>query len=255
MSTARLTFLYPHLFRSVRLAESATQSTKTRCRKPPGQRRQYATAFTPSARARHATFERHGKAVEPAITPDDIKLPQPPDEETQPPPTTTKTPPKVSSTIIGENYEAKGVYQEEASGKEREKSNDTPNESEIADEGVSPPSESSSQTQQQASQAQQTTSEEQIRHSGPMEVVLHMPPPGSAHHPHLSMPRYMHHFDTYTLVKQLEKDGYSKEQAITLMKGVRAMLAQNLDVAQEGLVSKRDVDNVGSSKMMTLVSS
>ncbi|KAL1913536.1 hypothetical protein Sste5344_000498 [Sporothrix stenoceras] len=61
--------------------------------------------------------------------------------------------------------------------------------------------------------------------------------------PHLAPPPYVHHFDSYSLVKQLEAGGYKQEQAITAMKAVRSLLAQNLDVAQAGLVSKSDVEN------------
>jgi hypothetical protein len=62
----------------------------------------------------------------------------------------------------------------------------------------------------------------------------------------MAPPPYVHHFDTYSLVKQLGDGGYSQAQAIEVMKGVRAILAQNLDVAQESLVSKSDVENVSS---------
>ncbi|KJR85664.1 uncharacterized protein SPSK_08920 [Sporothrix schenckii 1099-18] len=61
--------------------------------------------------------------------------------------------------------------------------------------------------------------------------------------PHLTTPPYVHHFDSYSLVKQLEAGGYRQGQAITAMKAVRTLLAQNLDVAQTGLVSKSDVEN------------
>lgn len=54
---------------------------------------------------------------------------------------------------------------------------------------------------------------------------------------------YIHHFDSYTLVKQLNAGGYTLPQAITLMKAIRAILAYNLDMAQSGLVSKADVEN------------
>ena len=57
--------------------------------------------------------------------------------------------------------------------------------------------------------------------------------------------RYIHHFDSYSLVKQLYQGGYTIEQAITSMKAVRALLARYLDVAQDSLVSKSDVENVG----------
>lgn len=94
---------------------------------------------------------------------------------------------------------------------------------------------------------QQAATEAKMQQSGPMEAVLHIPPPESSHHPHISTPPYVHHFDSYSLVKELEAGGYSKDQAITVMKAIRGLLAQNLDVAQEGLVSKSDVDNVGAS--------
>ena len=62
--------------------------------------------------------------------------------------------------------------------------------------------------------------------------------------PHLQAPPYVHHFDTFTLVKDLERGGFTHDQSVTLMKAVRILLAINLDVAKEGLVSKSDVENV-----------
>ncbi|KAK2014792.1 hypothetical protein LZ32DRAFT_509687, partial [Colletotrichum eremochloae] len=89
---------------------------------------------------------------------------------------------------------------------------------------------------------------DQAKKSGPLEAILHMGPPekaaaGAGQRPHMAPPPYVHHFDSYSLVKDLERGGYSKEQAITLMKAIRAILAHNLDVAQESLVSKSDVEN------------
>lgn len=89
----------------------------------------------------------------------------------------------------------------------------------------------------------QSVVDKTMQHSGPMEAVLLMPPPDGAHHPHIPKPTYVHHFDSYTLVKQLQAGGYTQDQSITAMKAIRAILAQNLDVAQEGLVGKSDVDN------------
>lgn len=83
----------------------------------------------------------------------------------------------------------------------------------------------------------------------PLETVLHMPPPESAEAqnslkpPHLQTPPYVHHFDTYALVQQVQQGGFTKDQSITSMKAVRELLALNLDVAKEGLVSKSDVEN------------
>lgn len=85
------------------------------------------------------------------------------------------------------------------------------------------------------------------RPTGPMDAVLHMVAPenvpAAEKPPHLTPAPYVHHFDSYSLVKQLEDGGYTNAQAITAMKAVRALLAQNLDVAQEGLISKSDVEN------------
>ncbi|OAA66004.1 hypothetical protein SPI_02791 [Niveomyces insectorum RCEF 264] len=67
------------------------------------------------------------------------------------------------------------------------------------------------------------------------------PPP-----PHLTPPPYVHHFDSYSLVRQLAADpggGYTPGQAITAMKAVRGLLALHLEFAQANLVSKSDVEN------------
>jgi hypothetical protein len=84
----------------------------------------------------------------------------------------------------------------------------------------------------------------------PLETILQMPPPETAEErnaakpPHLQTPPYVHHFDTYTLVQQVEAGGFTEAQSITAMKAVRGLLALNLDVAKAGLVSKSDVENV-----------
>lgn len=62
-------------------------------------------------------------------------------------------------------------------------------------------------------------------------------------HPHLAPPPYVHHFDTYGLVKDLVKGGFSDQQAIQIMKATRGLLADNLEVAKKGLYSKSDFEN------------
>ncbi|KAK0099763.1 hypothetical protein ONS96_008259 [Cadophora gregata f. sp. sojae] len=95
-----------------------------------------------------------------------------------------------------------------------------------------------------------TTASTTATPANPLETVLHMPPPETAEEenaskpPHLQTPPYVHHFDTYTLVQQVEAGGFTNDQAITSMKAVRGLLALNLDVAKKGLVSKSDVENV-----------
>lgn len=74
----------------------------------------------------------------------------------------------------------------------------------------------------------------------PAPTVEH---PESQKPPHLQTPPYVHHFDTYTLVSDLERSGFSSPQAETIMKAVRGLLATNLDLARSSLVSKSDVEN------------
>ncbi|KAI0405719.1 hypothetical protein F4802DRAFT_561668 [Xylaria palmicola] len=226
MPTTRLTFLYPHLFRAARLAESATQPLNTRYRSRSCRSNPSAPPFSTSARARQAPFERHGTAVEPLpVLPDVVKLPQPAKIASQlpdPSPSETEKAQKASAEPDGE--------------------------SDAPPQTASPPGDT---TKDAAHESEDTSSaaphqaapDETMQHSGPMDAVLHMPPPNASQHPHISKPTYVHHFDSYTLVKQLEDGGYTQVQAITAMKAIRAILAQNLDVAQEGLVGKSDVDN------------
>jgi hypothetical protein len=61
--------------------------------------------------------------------------------------------------------------------------------------------------------------------------------------PHLSPAPYVHHFDTYSLVLDLSKGGYTNDQAITIMKAVRTILQGNLDYARQSLTSKSDIEN------------
>lgn len=79
----------------------------------------------------------------------------------------------------------------------------------------------------------------------PLDSVLHMPGPSDEAHkpPHLKTPPYVHHFDTYGLVRQLAKSNYTEEQSISLMKAVRGLLIENMMLARQGLVSKSNVEN------------
>jgi hypothetical protein len=80
----------------------------------------------------------------------------------------------------------------------------------------------------------------------PPDSVLHMPSPqDSEHHkpPHLKTPPYVHHFDTYGLVRDLHASSYTREQSTTLMKAVRGLLMSNMELARAGLVSKSNVEN------------
>ncbi|KAF1918244.1 hypothetical protein BDU57DRAFT_446192 [Ampelomyces quisqualis] len=80
----------------------------------------------------------------------------------------------------------------------------------------------------------------------PLDSVLHMPSPQSAEEhkpPHMKTPPYVHHFDTYGLVRELHKSSYTRSQSTTLMKAVRGLLITNMERARAGLVSQSNVSN------------
>ncbi|PHH74766.1 hypothetical protein CDD83_4498 [Cordyceps sp. RAO-2017] len=256
MSTGRLTFLYPHLVRS------AARPLGTTAKRTKG-------SFAP----------RHGKAVEPAAWEERQKQkeqqqqqqqrrrpqlspssslsssssssssPQPP-----PPPqskqsnairTRTAEPDRVSA---GEPLPAR---QDEAPGlppapkqAPRPKPTLLPALPEKLGRAPSAATENGRFNRDGSSERLRPTGS-QPRDSSPLEAVLLTQPPEreSAQHPSMSPPPYVHHFDSYSLVKQLQEGGYSQEQATTAMKAIRTLLAQNLDVAQQSLVSKSDVEN------------
>ncbi|KAF1844914.1 uncharacterized protein K460DRAFT_310878 [Cucurbitaria berberidis CBS 394.84] len=81
----------------------------------------------------------------------------------------------------------------------------------------------------------------------PLDSVLHMPSPQDEEQyklSHLKTPPYVHHFDTYGLVRELARNSaYTSPQSITIMKAVRQLLLDNMTLAREGLVSKSNVEN------------
>lgn len=94
--------------------------------------------------------------------------------------------------------------------------------------------------EQQAASKKQTLSKEASEE--PSEPTVDEQTP-STKAPHINTPRHVHHFDTYGLVNRLKDGNWSQAQAITTMKGVRVMLAENMDLAREALVSKSQVEN------------
>jgi hypothetical protein len=279
MATNRLTFLYPHLFRTggrwtEPAASHAVRSSRRRPSPLPPSSAccQHAAPFTTPSAGRQAAFaKRAGKGIEPLpfddaqaqpqseggkpegqdgakATPQPVQAtpPQPPPSPppSSPPPSAPPPPPSDEPT------------QQPASPQP-----DLPPTIELP-----PPEDIDPITQ--------------TKKGSPMDEILHMgPPPDSlppppeilaattdqkpsepsssassttkpdpdprrpTKHPHLTATPYIHHFDSYTLVKQLTAGGYTLHQAILSMKAIRTLLASNLDVAQAGLVSKADVEN------------
>lgn len=239
MPTARLTFLYPHLFRSI-----SRQTSRQRCPKSsnPSPRRGGASrSFISSSQNHEQVFlERHGKAVEPFLAPGetekDTKV-YTPDEVNQKKDTPKKTDTSSATPLSQETQDAASIpgdaksttkksdkfiaeeMKPKATPKAVPKNNDTAKKS-AATADSSRRSEKSFQKDAQAGVAEKDKL------------------------PHLEPPPCVHYFDTYTLVREVEAGGFTSAQAITAMKAVRSILAENLDVARQSLVSKGDVENV-----------
>ncbi|KAK0623079.1 hypothetical protein B0T14DRAFT_401322, partial [Immersiella caudata] len=269
MVTSRLTFLYPHLYRTGRRAEPVVGNavaTRQSRRHPltatsPTFGCQHVAPFTTPSAGRQAPFpKRHGKAVEPmplpALESHQSAEPNKPAEQTaqggQGDGQDRKPTPDDRTSNSG------NIESQAASSKPSHESVKGAPGTPIPDP---PPDQAGGEILPDdiGRKAKGT--------SGPMDTILHMGPPPSAgapsvsygsdstkdppnglslpgrFGPHLHPPPYVHHFDTYSLVKQLSSGGYTLNQSITAMKAVRGLLAANLDVAQSSLVSKSDVEN------------
>lgn len=250
MSTPRLTFLYPHLFRTIRASETAALRRATTARKPRARCCQYAATITTETTPRQQIAKRHGKAVEPL-------------------PLYTETDTPLSPSVPDATAGVKGVAGKagETGTAPQAASPGTENEPKIivgsAQDKLGelgnelfqmppPPSPPPSKVPGDTERSEGTDTDKPPPNTGPLQTILHMAPPteglqditGSpTRPPHLTPPPYVHHFDSYSLVKQLQDGGWTDAQAITAMKAVRGLLAVNLDVAQAGLVSKSDVEN------------
>ncbi|KAL6236011.1 hypothetical protein BDW75DRAFT_124053 [Aspergillus navahoensis] len=278
MASPRLPFLYPNLMRAVKSCEPSTYHSlrvPSNARPPQSSR---APFHTTRQRAQGSIQRRYGPAVEPNIpppprpkgetlsTPSQDFGPKAPSEKKSDAPSTpeqAQSGPQSHSQLpqaIEDPSSASQKPQEEKRAQLIENRN--PNEEEMEpeeeeeeeEEEAVPPE--TARTKQQQPNPEEKPAEEQpkspILDGNPLEGVLHMPSPSSyltpstAPHnqpPHMAPPPYVHHFDTYSLVQDLAKGGFTDKQAITIMKGVRKILQNNLDFAKQNLTSKSDVEN------------
>ncbi|KAH7328621.1 hypothetical protein B0I35DRAFT_417906 [Stachybotrys elegans] len=220
----RLTFLYPHLLRATTTRPSPRGAWDI------GSTRAWKGTFAP----------RHGKGVEPRRVQKGSNATQ-----QQPPAQAAEVAGEVEGSVTAATTPTSSESQSESKESEVE-SPSTPNT--IPETPAPAPAEPKEAPPVEGLERARIAREE-AKQSGPLEEVLHLGPPEEMvdqqrkGHPPMQPPPYMHHFDTYSLVKQLQQGGYSQGQAVTAMKGIRTLLAQNLDVAQASLVSKSDVEN------------
>ncbi|KAI9890912.1 MAG: hypothetical protein M1814_003552 [Vezdaea aestivalis] len=216
MASQRLFFLYPNLFSPISKASSAP-----------------ARAFASSAKCPQQFIQRHGTAVEPNPPP-------------LPAPHLPSKPPKASEPAPPEKPSSKRASRPSVP----KDAKPSPQKGTIMPRERAEPNKPAPPPPIQAMTLPDLYTPELAAHSDPtpLQRVLHLPSPvspdNSAHKPpHLQTPPYTHHFDTFTLVRDLDRGGFQAEASVTLMKAVRGLLADNLHLAREGLVSKSDVEN------------
>jgi hypothetical protein len=272
MSNPRLPFLYPNLFRSIRSCEPtspavvypiraslyvrrippSTTSFHASCRRFEQETRRYGPAresqLPPppkpqdNARKNETSVAAHEKRVK-----DDDKIPQSHQRiVTNPVEQSEKPDRELTSSKATPSTDSKTPA---SSGSNLEKA--TPNNGEHNSNGTNA-AEVHESTDNNGDVSEQ--SERGAPLVNPLETVLQMPSPSnvipstatepnSRKPPHLSPPRYVHHFDTYSLVKDLDKGGFKEDQAVSVMKSIRGILQDKLELARESLTSKSDIEN------------
>jgi hypothetical protein len=246
MASPRLQFLYPKLLRAVRACEPNTNGS---IRAPPttvAKPRRRARIHTSVRRPQETITQRYGPAASHSF----------------PPPSRPSEPlaPQLENQAKENDAPRQASRQTQREGLT------------VDDVGQDEPVASNSDYVDEASanraRLQVDTEGESSLENKELDLILSIPSPSEVkdddapRHPHLEPSPYEHHFDTYSLVKQLaEKNAFDTKQATTLMKAIRLMLALNLDVAKEGLVSKSDIENesylfrAASSEMKTTLQS
>ncbi|KAG5973381.1 hypothetical protein E4U55_000576 [Claviceps digitariae] len=265
MSTGRLTFLYPHLLRTART--SVTHNSIT-------------TRWVATTRPQSSFAPRHGKAVEPTWDKKAAAAADAAATTTTPPPEQPKKKRRRKTALpnADETKEAQSrgslatrpgeeaaVSSQQAEQTQREepvttssvaplhKTEQTPQaritttatNTASTDTNAAQSSKKSSPTSSSSSSSPPPPASASTLSASSLDVVpvMHMPLPDKTQHPHMTPPPYVHHFDSYSMVKLLEEGGYTRDQAVSSMKAIRTILGGNLDVAQRSLVSKSDVEN------------
>lgn len=251
MSIPRLTFLYPHLFKSLRVHDAGLVLQPLRV----GPSHLSKAGFSTTSTRKQETYpQRYGTAAEPQPPPSGTQMPEkPPNDKTlagaiekevnapnkQEEKKQIQAPPKKDPPEKDPDKTASEPKEEADKSRDQE-----------IDAALRDPSKRATELDAAESTPKEAeAAAETARRAKPLETVLQMGPPTTDQPedhkaPHLQAPPYVHHFDTFSLVKDLEGGGFSEEQSVTVMKAIRGLLALNLDVAKEGLVSKSDVENV-----------
>jgi hypothetical protein len=234
MSTSRIYSLYPSLCRSGGVVELGPIRTSVRHRPARTTARKL---YTTTVRRREAVGpQRYGTA-------------------NAPPPHLLGDNPRAGRSAHKERPARSQEAQDDAGLEMEISASSSPSEEskpETAEETLEPQQEQQSPTKEDtpdpvATPADPPPAELNVPDNSPKDTVLAMPAPSEVAEedkpPHLQAPPYVHHFDTWTLVRSLQTGGFSQDQSTTVMKAVRTILADNMDLARRGLVSKSNVEN------------
>lgn len=269
MATPRLPFLYPNWMRAIR----SCQPTTYRSFRPLVPRHKFHTSCRRNQQSYH---RRYGPAVDPNIPPPRRPGEAPVKQDGEHTPINqdmTDQPEDGASASQSEQAESQAQAQEpqpdvhkdpiaddaaastsEQAAAESVKSSHATLEPEVSEEETNHAEASASSMSSAKDIGEEMSHMPPYMNQSTFEEVFHMPSPSNyltptgpfeseSKAPHLSPAPYVHHFDTYSLVLDLSKGGYTNEQAITIMKAVRTILQGNLDYAKRSLTSKSDVEN------------
>ncbi|XHF96802.1 hypothetical protein AWENTII_000419 [Aspergillus wentii] len=269
MAVPRFPFLYPNLMRAVRSCEPTTHLS---IRIPPKTSSTSRRAFHTTRRREQGTYHRrYGPAAEANLPPPHRPKGEASDQPAaNPPPSEKDSSSDQQDTAPPEQPQPqespeKDTIEKSPSAAEdlvttRSAKHDTPAEPEPKEE---PAPAQAKPDAEEASPSERVNEERNApppppppppQDQAPLDSVFHMPSPsafltpsgspGSDNRPpHMAPAPYVHHFDTYSLVRDLSKGAFTDDQSVTIMKAVRRILQNNLDFAKQSLTSKSDEEN------------
>ncbi|KAJ5622931.1 hypothetical protein N7490_011536 [Penicillium lividum] len=277
MTTPRLSFFYPNLIRAVRSCEQKTyRPVKLSARRPfhtsrrhaqQVYQRRYGPAVEPnmppplhSEDSQSQLTDVPGASsgevdcTEGASSPEQSLSQPEPQEQTESYPSepenvttkdTTSDAVDAASSFLSEKAAADSTKSNDSAAPEQASEQASEDDTTASASASSPFEEMKEELAQLSPYASTNSSFEEVYHMPSPSTYLTPTDPSNAEHkpPHMSPAPYVHHFDTYSLVQDLSKGGYTKQQSTTIMKAVRTILQNNLDFAQQSLTSKSDIEN------------
>ncbi|RAL08315.1 uncharacterized protein BO97DRAFT_398360 [Aspergillus homomorphus CBS 101889] len=282
MATPRLPFLYPNLMRAVRSCEPTTYRSirapysssqqapfhTSRRYAPETYHRRYGPAAEPNLPPPSKPKDGSSQKQAPAPSGQEASAPNPAPQEQSSQKEEPAKPSESSSSRTKDSASASGISSESKGTADKAELEFKPEpkkdiEPTISDHQDAAPTKeavpifsNNNNNNNERPSSEEPQYNPHILKQNPLEGVLHMPSPSSylttgggpvpdptSNPPNLSPAPYVHYFDTYSLVRDLSKSGFSDEQSITIMKAVRSILQSNLDLAKQSLTSKSDVEN------------